>query len=93
MDGDNNQERNIMKYLKYLLVLCVLLVSCATIEYEGFKYTRVGNQELIDVTINMEKHPDGSMFLESHLGRQFSEREIAEMIPMIIQALKNDGIL
>jgi len=42
------------------------------------------------VTINMEKHPDGSMWLESHLGRQLSEREIAEMIPMIIDALRRD---
>ena len=67
---------------KLILALCVglLLSSCATIEYEGFRYSRIGNQELIDVTINMEKSADGSMILESHLGRQFSEREIEDII-------------
>ena len=83
------QKGNEMKTI-FIVLSALLLFSCATIEYEGFRYTRVGNQELIDVTINMEKHPDGSMFLESHLGRQLSEREIAEMIPMIIDALKRD---
>ena len=75
-----------------LIVLFVF--GCATIEYEGFRYTRVGNQELIDVTINMIKHPDGTMILESHLGRQFSEREISEIVtPMILNALRMYGIV
>ena len=76
-----------------LTTLALLFSSCATIEYEGFKYTRVGNQELIDVTINMAKHPDGTMILESHLRKQISKKEITEIIPMIIQALKKDGLL
>ena len=79
----------------FIIILSVLLFfSCATIEYEGFKYTRLGNQELIDVSINMERHPDGSMYLESHLGRQFSEREISEIVtPMILEALKLYGVV
>ena len=77
-----------------LTTLVLLFNSCATIEYEGFRYTRVGNQELIDVTINMIKHPDGTMILESHLGRQFSEREISEIVtPMILNALRMYGIV
>ena len=69
-----------MKKLILALLAVLLLASCATIEYEGFRYSRIGNQELIDVTINMEKSADGSMILESHLGRQFSEREIEDII-------------
>ena len=69
-----------MKKLILALLAVLLLSSCATIEYEGFRYSRIGNQELIDVTINMEKSADGSMILESHLGRQFSEREIEDII-------------
>jgi len=76
--------------MKKLLFLCVFLCSCATIEYEGFRYTRLGNQELIDVTINMEKLPDGSMILESHLGSQISEKELKEILtPMILELLQN----
>ena len=80
--------------MKYLIILCVLLASCASIQYEGFSYTRVGNQELIDVTINMEKSPDGSMILESHLGSQISEKELKEILtPMILQLLQGYGLV
>jgi hypothetical protein len=73
--------------MKYLLIGILIFTGCATIEYEGFRYTRIGNQELIDVTINITKNPDGSMSLESHLGRQFSEREISEIIKPIISTM------
>jgi len=69
---------------KLFLILCALLCSCATIEYEGFRYTRFFKQELIDVTINMTKLPDGTMILESHLGKQLSEQEISDIIKAIM---------
>ena len=74
---------------KLILTLCIVLLlsSCVTIEYEGFRYTRLGNQELIDVTINMEKSADGSMILESHLGRQFSKSEIEIIMLKILDDL------
>ena len=76
-----------MKKIILALSVVLLLASCATIEYEGFRYTRLGNQELIDVTINMKKSADGSMILESHLGRQFSEREIENVVFKILNSL------
>ena len=82
--------------MKNFLALCVvlLLASCASIQYEGFSYTRIGNQELIDVTINMEKSPDGSMILESHLGQQVSEKELKEILtPMVLQMLQGYGLV
>ena len=82
--------------MKTLLALCVvvLLASFASIQYEGFSYTRIGNQELIDVTIDMEKKPDGSMKLKSHLGQQVSEKELKEILtPMILQLLQGYGLV
>ena len=78
-----------MKKLLSLVVFVVFILfyGCATIEYEGFKYSRLGNQELIDVTIVMKKSADGSMFLDSHVGRQFSEREIENIVLQILNSL------
>ena len=65
-----------------LLALCAvfLLASCVSIQYEGFSYTRVGNQELVNVSIDMEKSPDGAMKLESYIGHQISEKELKSII-------------
>ena len=74
---------------KLILILCavLLLASCVTIEYEGFRYTRLGNQELIDVTIHMEKSANGSMYFEGNLGKQFSETELEIIILQILEKL------
>ena len=80
--------------MKYLIILCVLLASCASIQYEGFSYTRVGNQELIDVTIEYERHADGTIIMKSHLGHQISEKELQGIIDqMVSDALRFYGIL
>ena len=68
--------------MKLLVIfLTLLFASCASIKYggeDGFSYQRFGNQELIDVQIGMQK-PDGTI-IEAYLGKQKSEREIAEII-------------
>ena len=66
--------------MKILCVLfCLTFISCASIQYDAetgsFAYNRFGNQELID--LHVEKSVDG---VKVDLGRQKSEREIAEII-------------
>ena len=67
--------------VKFFIALCavVLLMGCATIKYDAttgsFAYQRFGNQQLVGLDI--EKTVDGTTV---HLGRQKSEREIAEVL-------------
>lgn len=66
-----------MRYLLFLII--PIFISCATVKYDAetgsFVYQRFGNQELID--LNVEK---GSGLTKVHLGKQKSEREIAEVL-------------
>jgi hypothetical protein len=73
--------------MKTLIVIAlVLLVGCASIKYGDFSYSRFGNQELIDVEIKTV-NADGSKVTAS-LGKQKSEREMAEMLKTILEILR-----
>ena len=67
-----------------ILICMFMFVGCATIEYEGFKYSRFGNQELIDVSI--EQHSADGSSVKATLGKQQSER-IAVMLETILQMI------
>jgi len=73
-----------MKRFLPILLLAVLLASCASIKIDEpagtFEYSRWGNQELIDVGIKVDKSPDGHVKLNATLGSQKSDREIAEVL-------------
>ena len=65
--------------IKLFILSLVVFIGCATIQYDAqtgsFAYNRFGNQELID--LHVSKTVDG---VEVDLGKQKSEREIAEII-------------
>ena len=74
-----------------IIAIC-LLVSCATIEIDEstgkYKYSRIGNQELIDVRIKMERAIGGTLKMDARLGKQDSDPEIAESLAEIRKMLK-----
>ena len=69
-----------------------MIAGCATIEIDEsagtYKYSRTGNQELIDVEIIMDRDPTGVIHMEARLGKQDSDAEIAEIVRENAKILK-----
>ena len=74
------------------LIVMALMASCANIkinENEGtFEYSRVGNQELINVQISIAKSADGDIIMEGSLGKARSDSEIKDALHEILQMLQ-----
>ena len=84
--------KNLKIVIGIIIVVC-MIAGCATIEInetEGtYKYTRFGNQELIDVRIKMDRKAEGDLKMDASLGKQDSDPEIAELLKEIRKMLQD----
>lgn len=74
--------------MKYLIILITLtFVSCASVKYKDFSYSRIGKQNLKDVTLKFKEGPDGKE-VEASLGRQQSGDELEKIMEILSNTLR-----
>lgn len=76
-----------MKLLSMAVMAFLLFAGCASVTYDGDKFTywRIGNQELINV--NIEKMNSDGSYVAGSLERQISEENISELAQKVVEAM------